>query len=1087
MKILELRFMNINSLYGEWAIDLTAPAYQSDGIFAITGPTGSGKSTLLDALCLALYGETPRLGKITRGGNEVMSRQTGSCYAEVTFATQSGRYRCHWSQHRARNKADGTLAEARHEITDADSGLVLETRKREVAALIEDKTGMDFGRFTRSILLAQGGFAAFLQASADERAPVLEQITGTEIYSELSIKAHERQRAERDALDELKRAGAALVLLDEQQAADLNQQLQNLEKQSADLTAEGARADAALAWLRLLATLRDDLTQLAAKEAALAQTRAVFAPKLEQLERAGRAAGLDGEHAQLDALRRQDAGERALQEREQARVPALTQNKSDRQTVVTAAGRQREDAQAQLTQAAPLLNQVRLLDDQIEGKEKELASQALEAEKASRQLTAQAAKLAELQQQIDDVQKQRGAAAAYLQQHTADENLVTQLTGITEQLRGLSELDKQLAAKEKETGKRRRELAPAQKSRQERAAARDVVLAEQTIVRTEQADLAEAGRLLLGNKTLPQYEAEKDALLRERAFLSKVADLEAERLQLYEGRPCPLCGATSHPYASGRAPATDRIDAQIGTLDALITRAKRQDDAARNLERRAGDLAARLGEAERSLLDAEHQRAEIEREVRRLTADAAELAERRDWLREVLLHNLQAWDPGGAWRTADTGQISAALIKRRDDWLAARTREQTLLGRAQEFDVALARLTALRQSQEQAKQVLVADIAARKAALAALRQQRQALFGEQDPAVVEARLQSAVRAADLAERQAGAQLAEAIEQLTALNARLAALADSIARRQPELLKQSAQFDLSLASAGFADAAAYLAGRLPAETRRELTEQARRLEASQTELTARLNDRRERLAQELARNLSQASQPDLEQRLQDISSEIRTANEQSGAIKQRLAEQARIRAEALLQRSRIEAQERVCRRWDRLRDLIGSADGKKLRNFAQGLTFEALVAQANQQLQKMTARYLLVRDDKLPLELNVVDNDQAGEIRSTKNLSGGESFIVSLALALGLSRMASRKVRVDSLFLDEGFGTLDEEALETALDTLAGLRGEGKLIGVISHVPALQERIATQICVRPLSGGRSALSGPGVSRPERPQR
>jgi exonuclease SbcC len=109
---------------------------------------------------------------------------------------------------------------------------------------------------------------------------------------------------------------------------------------------------------------------------------------------------------------------------------------------------------------------------------------------------------------------------------------------------------------------------------------------------------------------------------------------------------------------------------------------------------------------------------------------------------------------------------------------------------------------------------------------------------------------------------------------------------------------------------------------------------------------------------------------------------------------------------------------------------------------------------------------------------VIDNYQAGEIRSTKNLSGGEAFIVSLALALGLSQMASHNVRVDSLFLDEGFGTLDDEALDTALETLAGLQQEGKLIGVISHVQALKERIATQIQVTPDSGGRSRLSGPG---------
>jgi len=141
----------------------------------------------------------------------------------------------------------------------------------------------------------------------------------------------------------------------------------------------------------------------------------------------------------------------------------------------------------------------------------------------------------------------------------------------------------------------------------------------------------------------------------------------------------------------------------------------------------------------------------------------------------------------------------------------------------------------------------------------------------------------------------------------------------------------------------------------------------------------------------------------------------------------------------------------------------------------------VIGHANRQLRKMTDRYLLLRDDRQPMEVNIVDSYQAGEIRSTKNLSGGESFIVSLALALGLSSMASRNVRVDSLFLDEGFGTLDEEVLDTALETLAGLRQDNKLIGVISHVPALRERIATQIVVTPRSGGRSTLSGPGCGR------
>ncbi|MBF0341745.1 MAG: chromosome segregation protein SMC, partial [Magnetococcales bacterium] len=160
------------------------------------------------------------------------------------------------------------------------------------------------------------------------------------------------------------------------------------------------------------------------------------------------------------------------------------------------------------------------------------------------------------------------------------------------------------------------------------------------------------------------------------------------------------------------------------------------------------------------------------------------------------------------------------------------------------------------------------------------------------------------------------------------------------------------------------------------------------------------------------------------------------------------------------------------------ELIGSVDGKRYREFVQGLTFERVLALANRQLLQMTDRYGLIPDRGQPLNILLVDDYQAGEIRSARNLSGGETFLVSLALALGLAGMASRKVRVDSLFLDEGFGTLDEDALEIALDTLAGLRRDGKLIGVISHVPALRERIRARIRVTPRTHGRSVLSGPG---------
>lgn len=218
-------------------------------------------------------------------------------------------------------------------------------------------------------------------------------------------------------------------------------------------------------------------------------------------------------------------------------------------------------------------------------------------------------------------------------------------------------------------------------------------------------------------------------------------------------------------------------------------------------------------------------------------------------------------------------------------------------------------------------------------------------------------------------------------------------------------------------------------------------------------------------------------------MEKVESDLKGVQQKIGGIRQKLTDNCEMKKKQSQKLLDIEAQEKECSRWDKLHELIGSADGKKYRNFAQGLTFEIMIGYANVQLQKMSDRYLLIRNNSEPLELNIIDSYQAGEIRSTKNLSGGESFIVSLSLALGLSQMASKNVRVDSLFLDEGFGTLDEDTLETALETLAGLYHSGKMIGVISHVQALKERIGTQIEIVPQTGGKSIISGSGCRRVE----
>ncbi|MFN9605718.1 MAG: AAA family ATPase [Planctomycetota bacterium] len=221
MRILKVRFKNLNSLVGDWSIDFTDPAYTSNGIFAITGPTGAGKTTILDAICLALYGQTPRLGGISQSSNEIMSRRASESEAEVMFETAEGRFRCVWQQRRARNKADGLLQAPKRELTDAATELPLETQIRGVAERVEAITGMDFVRFTRSMMLAQGAFAAFLQSDANNRSDILERITGTEIYSEISKRVFEKKKTETQRLEQLQGEFAGIEVLNAEQVAAL--------------------------------------------------------------------------------------------------------------------------------------------------------------------------------------------------------------------------------------------------------------------------------------------------------------------------------------------------------------------------------------------------------------------------------------------------------------------------------------------------------------------------------------------------------------------------------------------------------------------------------------------------------------------------------------------------------------------------------------------------------------------------------------------------------------------------------------------------------------------------------------------------
>jgi exonuclease SbcC len=433
------------------------------------------------------------------------------------------------------------------------------------------------------------------------------------------------------------------------------------------------------------------------------------------------------------------------------------------------------------------------------------------------------------------------------------------------------------------------------------------------------------------------------------------------------------------------------------------------------------------------------------------------------------------------WTPDRADELLATLIDRRTAYVERVEARERLEKACADAAAEREKLRALLAESEKSLFDKEQQLRERSAQRETLVEQRLEQYGERSPDVEEKRLADALRqAGDL--RESALQEQHRLQgELGGLNGQIERLTLSIARRGEQLSELETAIRQRLDEAGFADETSFLQACLPQERFDALTQMADYLLKDEAALQARHLDRTEALAGELNRNLTDKPLDQLLEENAAVTGQLSEVQKGVGALEQKLQQHADQQQRHQSRLQAIDIQRLECERWERLHSLIGSGDGKKFRNFAQGLTFELMVAHANRQLQKMSDRYILVRDNSEPLELNVIDNYQAGEIRSTKNLSGGESFIASLALSLGLSSMASRNVRVDSLFLDEGFGTLDEDALETALETLSGLQQDGKLIGIISHVPALKERIGTQIQVEAGSAGRSSLSGPGCRR------
>ena len=1130
MKFLQLEILNLASLdkQGGEVINFEEGALGESTIFSIVGPTGSGKSTLLDAICLALYNRAPRYPRKKGDKNQnieifgeadanennrlaptdsrnILTRGKKEGYSKLTFLANNGSiYRAEWHVRFQR---------VRYE--NAKTSLYKITRNREqLTEEIDDWNelpniiGLDYDQFLRTVLIAQGSFANFLTAKENERYELLEKLIGCEeTYTNIATEIKKAKDQAVDAYNQMAASVEAVKqnLLNDEELAQLQEEITLLEKAEKELDSQLKAISENLQWYeendkqtKQIAIYQADMEQAAnaikdiQAQIIRLQLHDEVQPAVNLLQEVERQ--IQSIHNQEEEILKSEA---AIKSKE----VGITESEHTLSYLKEVVNK----AQEQLEKAMPVIAEARALKTKMEAAMPNLKEKKEALELAQKEnLTAQR----DVEENARNIQKwEAETEKANLALKTTKEEIAKQKQVLHEATQAAEQAWEK--EKNKTAGQNIEELQT-QKSAAEKKL-QDVQQAIKVVAHLDAATTEkqknEERILFLGERNTEIDEAlgklfiealEKETLTLRNAYTLMVSEKwEIHRANLTEGKPCPLCGSTTHPYHTDNRQfeeATTELSQLLKAKEDLLKLQQKQEKDLSG-ERKQNDGEVQTLQKQQEKLSGEI--ATYEEEWKALIAQYPKIPKEEAELKSLLpIYEDKAKEATGKLSLFNKIQkeierLTQLKDKAVKDEVAYESKASTILNNAQESTSICAtklaehkaltiNLISQQKSKEEAyEKALQAWNSAKKEMEEWQEKLKQILNGE-EPDAAEQRLTAAkdeaTKAADDQNENINklkAELANSKGSHQTMLSQNKTMKENLQTKEKELNLWIEEYNKQLAEKSIEPS------HIDRNTIREMLHSAEdwnaiRREKNEKEkavasTTALYQSAEKAHQQHLAHQPAQtrdallAIQQEYQERSQRnelIAANARMQNHQE-AVKQ-LGD----KAEAL----KLVTQEKDD--WTAITDAIG-ADGKTLRKIAQCYTLSFLITHANQEIRKFNSRYEL-QQVKHSLGIRVIDHDRADDIRDTTSLSGGETFIVSLGLALGLSALSSRNISFENLFIDEGFGTLDPDTLATVIDSLAMLQSsQGKKVGVISHTDTMSERITTQI--RIIKNGNSGSS------------